>query len=484
MAGLPCLISVAAIDPGNLEVDLQAGMTLRYSLIWSLALASFVGFVLQTLCAQLTILTGMHLSQLCAQAYRSHPIVSRAIFLFAELSVVAFDIAEVVGTAFALQLLFAWPLWLGMIMSAVDTIIVLYLQRNGLSRVEIIIEGMLAVLAASLFYEFALSKPDAGAIARGALIPSLGEFPRQGALLAIGILGSVVMSHNLFLHSWLIKERTQSTASDSYRPFSPASSIGRVEWATADRDASLRYAAVEAAAIFVATFAVNAAVVSVSAALPEEYRRGEDDIGLKDAGMLLRNVLGTRWASTAWGIALLASGHAATVTGTLASQAVCEGFLGMREGENMSAGMVLMTRVVAILPALVGGLVAGERGADRLVVLSQVVLSLALPFAVVPIFKIWRAVRKGGRLLWVGLVGFTLVLLGNVMVISDIWGGVAEGGGVIGVCVFGVVVLGSLGLVWKMLWVPVEVSERDVMVEQFCAGEAEMLLGREGVVYS
>lgn len=483
MAGLPCLISVAAIDPGNLEVDLQAGMTLRYSLIWSLLLASFVGFVLQTLCAHLTILTGMHLSQLCARAYRSHPLVSRAIFLFAELSIVAFDVAEVVGTAFALQLLFSWPLWLGMVMSTVDTVIVLFLQRNGLSGVEIVIESMLAVLAASLFYEFALSKPDAAAIARGTLIPSLGESPQRGALLAIGILGSVIMSHNLFLHSWLINERTRTSASNSLSSLSPASSLCRAHWATADKDASLRYAAVESAAIFVATFAVNTAVMSVSAALPEKYRLGREDIGLKDAGMLLRNVLGTQWASTAWGLALLASGHAATVTGALASQAVCEGFFGVNEAGSLSAGMVVLTRVVAILPALVGGLLAGEKGADRLVVLSQVVLSLALPFAVIPVFKIWMAVKKGGGLIWMGAIGFALVVLGNVMAVMDIWEGVVEGGGVAGMITFWVVVLGSLGLIWRLVRVPVEIDE-DVMVEQFCEGEVEKLLGGDESVYS
>lgn len=156
LAGLPCLISVAAIDPGNLEVDLQAGNLLGYRLIFGLLFASIAGWLLQTLAAHVTILTGAHLAELCAHAYRHFPVLKASLFVVAEVSIIAFDVAEVVGTAFALQLLFGWPLWLGMLTSAFDTMLVLYLQKRGMSKLEMIIEGMLFLLAACLLFEVRL----------------------------------------------------------------------------------------------------------------------------------------------------------------------------------------------------------------------------------------------------------------------------------------------------------------------------------------
>eukprot|EP00177_Eucheuma_denticulatum_P005628 GFKZ01010242.1.p1 GENE.GFKZ01010242.1~~GFKZ01010242.1.p1 ORF type:complete len:508 (+),score=49.89 GFKZ01010242.1:558-2081(+) len=472
--GLPCLISVAAIDPGNLEVDLQSGMNLRYTLIWSLLIASVIGFVLQTLCAQLTILTDLHLSQLCRRAYRRNPFLVYVIFAFSELSVIAFDVAEVVGTAFALQLLFGWPLWLGMVLSALDTLFVLYLQRNGLTSVEIIIEGMLLLLAGCLFYEFALSNPDPGSMLIGALVPSLGQDPREGALLAIGILGSVLMSHNLFLHSWLIRER-------HHVPYEGQSGSESTSWG---RGGALRYAAVEAAVIFAATFAVNAAVLSVSASLPEEVREGEGEIGLKDAGILLKNVLGTEWASMAWGLALLASGHAATVTGSLASQAVCEGFMGIGEARNGWGGVVLLTRAVAIVPALIAGLLAGEGGADRLVVLSQVVLSLALPFAVIPLFKIWRALEMAGVMFWMGLGMFVAVCVANGLALMGIWKDILGGAGLGTAVVAAGMLMSCIALMGWLAWEEVDLAEDVPMRKSDHQGEAEGLLRSRVNVYS
>lgn len=461
---------MAAIDPGNLEVDLQAGVRLRYNLMWALLLSSLLGWVLQTLAAHLTVLTGAHLAELCARAYRHDALLSRAVFLFTELSIVAFDVAEVVGTAFALQLLFHWPLWLGMVMSALDTMLVLYLQRRGLSKVEIVIEGMLLILALSLFYEFSLARPDTGAMLQGALVPSLGDAPREGALLAIGILGSVIMSHNLFLHSWLLKERQ----------LAPETTIA----ATADTDASCRYATVESGAIFVATFAINACVVAVAAALPREALAAVGDLGLKDAAALLRNVLDSRLASVAWGLALLASGHAATVTGTLASQAVCDGFLGVREGSS-SAGMVLMTRTVAIVPALAAALAAGEKGSDRLIVLSQVVLSLALPFAVIPLFKILDLVRHlqpahSRWLMHAGYVAFGLLVMANGFAVCEIGRQVWTDSGRGAFALLVAWIFMATALIARLLTAAVDLDEIDLVGDRMCAsGEREKLLDAE-----
>lgn len=469
LAGLPCLISVAAIDPGNLEVDLQAGSLLGYRLIWALLLSSVVGWVLQTLSAHLTVRTGAHLAELCAKGYACEPVLSRAIFAFAEVSIIAFDFAEVVGTAIGLQLLFGWPLWLGMLMSAFDTMLVLYLQRIGLTEVELIIEGMLVILAACLFYEFALSKPAAGSMLHGMLVPSLGDRPRDAALLAIGILGSVIMSHNLFLHSWLIKQRQLAPGADEY--------------VQSDTEAACRYASVESAAIFVATFIINAIVLSITAALPAHALAGVEEIGLKDAGALFSNVLDGRFASAAWGLALLASGHAATVTGTLSSQAVCEGFFDVRPGSS-SAALVMATRAVAIVPAVLGALLAGESGADRLIVLSQVVLSLALPFAVIPLFKLFGLAQgASGDSRWLvraGYVAFSVLILSNVLAIVDIAAQVREEAqGAIGPLVLlGGVVLASVVLIIKLVITPVQLEDYDLLVDRACSpAEKQKLLG-------
>lgn len=460
IAGLPCLISVAAIDPGNLEVDLQAGHIFRYKLIWALLLSSVVGWVLQTLSAHLTVRTGAHLAELCAKGYAYQPGLSRSIFVFAELSIVAFDIAEVVGTAIALQLLFNWPLWFGMLMSAFDTMLVLYLQRMGLTKVEIVIEGMLFILAACLIYEFGLSRPEPASMMQGMLVPSLGDKPVEAALLAIGILGSVIMAHNLFLHSWLVKQRHFETPEPEDEVVSEASA-----------DAACRYASAECAAIFVATFIINAIVLSVTAALPDHALAGIKELGLKDAGALFSNFLDGRFASTAWGLALLCSGHAATVTGTLSSQILCEGFLDIREG-NSPAALVLTTRAVAIVPALAGAMLAGESGADRLIVLSQVVLSLALPFAVIPLFKLYALVgqnaTRGGWLMKAGHLSFAVLVISNVLAVWDIVGQVREeAAGRFGpMLLLGAVVTGSSLLIAKLVVAPVQLDDVDLIVDR------------------
>lgn len=402
MVALPCLISVAAIDPGNLEVDLQAGSALGYRLIWALLLSSVIGFLMQALAAHLTILTKTHLAQALSSAYSNHPIVHNSIFIILELSVIAFDIAEVVGTAFALKLLFGFPLWLGMIFSALDTLLVLFLQRNGTSVVELLIEGMLFILALCLFFEFYLAKPSLPGMLSGAIFPTLGEDTLKGVLLAISMLGSVIMAHNLFLHSWLMVSREESHM------------VG-------DKRTSCKHATFESAGIFIATFLVNACVLALTAALPQDSR--PEDIGLQDAGALLQNVLGNRYASTAWAVALLTSGHAATVTGTLASQAICEGFL--HRDRDTAGMMIMLTRGFAIVPAVIGALVAGEKGSDTLIVFSQIVLSLALPFAVLPLLKVFHAVFQGEKhgsewLITAGHICFVILFVANLFVVWEI----------------------------------------------------------------
>lgn len=384
--GLPCLISVAAIDPGNLEVDLQSGLSSQYSLIWTLLLASVIGFLLQTLAAHLTLLTKLPLSNLFAEAYSHQPLLKTTLFIFAQLGVIAFDLAEVIGTAFALQLLFNIPLTPAILLSAFDTLFVLLLQTRGFSRLQLIIELLLLCLTLALLYEFFLTHPSFSAILKGTFVPTLGHETSKNAILALSVVGSVVMPHNLYLHSFLIYNR-------------PVTHV----------ETSKNYATIESAFIFLATFFVNAAVVSISAALPPQSNA---DVGLKDAAILLDNVLGGHLAGLAWAIALLASGHAATVTGCLASQAVLEGFMGVQDAW---VGWIMTMRCIAIVPAVLAGIWVGEKGGDALVVGSQVVLSVVLPFVVVPMLKVWPKV--GGGEVWrkFGWVSFWIVLVGNLV---------------------------------------------------------------------
>ncbi|KAI0561934.1 Natural resistance-associated macrophage protein [Gracilaria domingensis] len=461
--GVPCLIAVAAIDPGNLELDLQAGHALRYSLIWVILFSSVLGWILQSLVAHLTICSGKPLAALLAHVYRKDRLLSTSLFVVAEVSVIAFDVAEVVGTAIALQLLFHWPLWVGIILSGLDTLLVLFLQQTGLTRVEIVIEFSLFLLAACLFYEFILSRPDIFAIIRGSVVPNLGPDPAQGAILGVGILGSVVMAHNLFLHSWLVYDRNKEDDMLSCYPIQITGIRGYLR-------RTCRYATIEAGAIFVATYLINTCVVAITASLPEESLRSLPQLGLQNAGALLASLLGARFASTAWAIALLCSGHAATVTGALASQAVCEGFLNI-QGRQIGI-MILASRAMAILPAMFAALVAGGESANTLVVLSQVILSLALPFAAIPMFKLLVSVDRVShcnlidkRLLTGGYVAFALLLVANVYVFYDM---VNEINNVFGCFVaFGVCLLGlwCIYLIVKLVLTPVHLTELSTPAE-------------------
>lgn len=477
--GIPCLIAVAAIDPGNLEVDLQAGHHLRYSLIWVVLFSSVAGCILQALAAHLTICSGKPLASLFSTVYRAQPLLSYSIFTVAEISVIAFDVAEVVGTALALRLLFNFPLWVGMILSALDTMLVLVLQRQGLNSVQIVIQLLLFLLSACLFYEFCLSRPNLFSMFHGAVIPSLGSQPREGAMLAVGILGSVVMSHNLFLHSWLVHSRTNAEHSISLSMPYPL----RATQSRRIIDETSRYATIEAAAIFFATFLINTCVITITAALPKSILESLPDIGLQEAGALLRRVFGSEFASTAWAIALLCSGHAATVTGALASQAVCEGFLNIRD--DRSYLVVMATRAVAILPALAVALIAGEASADRLIVLSQVIISLALPFTAIPMFKALVAIDRinegniiNRKMLVAGHIACVLLITANVYVFYDMVYQIHELMGNFSAFLTTCVGIFSVFLFWKLIVTPVQLPDSSTEEWAADAGEMQSLIFR------
>lgn len=491
--GLPCIIGVAAIDPGNLEVDLQAGAALGYALIWSVLIASILGCILQTLAAHITIYTGLHLAEICSRVYHRNWILSRILFLITLLSVIAFDIAEVIGTAFATRMLFGLPLWLGMILSVCDTMLVLYLQRNGLTRIEFVIEGLLFILAACLVYEFVISKPSFSSIVKGALVPTFGDQGGKGVLLAISIMGSVIMSHNLFLHSWLEKERRKpdqqlpQPPSTNHRHVSqeeeqeqqrqqvstavayPPSLFSRAGVPISEFIQACRYSAIESSAIFFSTFLINTCVLVVAATLPHSLIPSIDDFGLRNAGAVLQRALGQRFAATAWGVALLASGHAATVTGVLASQAICEGFLNIHDSRS-SSRIVLVSRLIAIIPALVVALIAGESGSDGLAVASQAILSFSLPFAAIPLFKVLHAVGEvrqlySRSLLIAGYVVFSVVMVANGFAIRE-FAKVVYKLGVIPLVLFVLFTISISAVLIKLLTTPIRVEDIDVSIDR------------------
>lgn len=384
-----------------------------YNLLFALLFTSILGFVLQTLVAHLTLITGFHLAELCCAEYPAP--ISFVLFLYSLLSVVAFDVAPVIGTAFALQTLFHCPLPLGMLLSALDTLIILFLQRNGRKSVEVVVEGLLGLFGVCILVNFALSRPALGAMISGTFAPDLTYKPSQTAILAVGILGSVVMSHNLFLHSGLIKLRHTN---DNFATAWP-SGIARSN----NLQAACSFATWESAAVLFGSFIVNGAVLSVAASqfFPKHGLSAFQDIGLQDASVLLHQVLGTQIASYAWAIALLCSGHAATVTGTLASQFLCEGFLGMDPASSLVS---LVTRGIAIVPAVAAALIAGSSGADKLVVACQIVIAFALPLTTIPLLKfvnhpfVTKRVQDS-FLRTAGVFTFAVAVAGNVWIVWD-----------------------------------------------------------------
>ncbi len=387
-AGPAYLVSVGYMDPGNWATDLAAGARFGYRLIWVLLVSNVMAVLLQTLSARLGVVTGKDLAQQCRDAYPRA--LSVVLWLFAEIAIVACDLAEVLGAAIALKLLFGLPLLWGVFLTAFDVLLLLALSRFGMRRLEVLVLGLIATMAICFAYEIVLSRPDWAAIVR-AFLPR-GEDGRASLLnpapgggwevvglradalyIAIGIIGATVMPHNLYLHSALVQSRAGS-----------GSDAGKRE--------SSRMNLVDSVVALNAAFFVNAAILVVAAAV-FHYSGHQDVARLEDAHRLLAPLLGTGLASVAFAVALLASGQSSTITGTLAGQVVMEGFLHVRLQPWLRR---TVSRVLAIVPAaLVIGL-QGPQALDGLLVLSQVVLSLQLSFAVMPLVVFTGDPRRMG----------------------------------------------------------------------------------------
>ena len=354
------LVAVGYMDPGNWATDLAAGSTYGYSLLWVVALSSLMAVLLQSLCCRLGIATGLDLAQACRR-HLPRPLVI-PLWLLAEVAIVACDLAELVGTALALQLLFGLPLPIGVLLTAFDTLVLLGLQQFGIRRLEALVISLVALVGTCFAAEMLLLRPD-GASVLGGLVPQASTL-RDGSqlYLAAGILGATVMPHNLYLHSSLVQTRRWSEGPQV-------------------RQRALHFANLDALIALAFAFLVNASIL-VLAAGTFHGRPGEPVTDLAEAHYLLSPLLGTAAAGLLFGIALLAAGQSSTLTATLAGQIVMEGFLEIRLPQWQRR---LLTRGLALVPALVSVLMMGDGASGRMLVLSQVVLSLQLPFAVIPL---------------------------------------------------------------------------------------------------
>ncbi|KAJ6954298.1 metal transporter Nramp5-like isoform X1 [Populus alba x Populus x berolinensis] len=357
------------------ETDLQAGANHGYELLWVILIGLIFALIIQSLAANLGVSTGRHLAELCKAEYPKY--VRWSLWLLAEAAVIAADIPEVIGTAFALNILFHIPVWAGVLMTGLSTLLLLGLQKYGIRKLELLISAMVFTMAACFFGELSYVKPPASGVLKGMFIPKLSGQGATGD--AIALLGALVMPHNLFLHSALVLSRK---VPNSVRGINDA----------------CRYFLIESGfALFVA-FLINVSIVSVSGTvclaenLSPENADQCGDLTLKGASFLLKNALG-KSSSTIYAIALLASGQSSTITGTYAGQYIMQGFLDLKMRKWLRN---LMTRCIAILPSLFVSIIGGSSGASRLIIIASMILSFELPFALIPLLKFSSSNPKMG----------------------------------------------------------------------------------------
>lgn len=361
-AGPGYLVAVGYMDPGNWATDLAGGSRFGYALLSVILLSNLMAVLLQGLASKLGIVTGRDLAQACRDHYS--PRTGFVLWVLCELAIAACDLAEVIGTAIALNLLFGISLPVGIAITAFDVMIVLLLQNRGFRLLEALVIALIAVVGGCFVFELFISRPDVGEVARG-FVPTT-EIVRNPEMLyiAIGILGATVMPHNLYLHSSIVQTRKYAENAEGKRE--------AVRFAFLDSTIALTFA------LF-----INAAILIVAAAT--FHRSGNTQVAeIQDAYQLLTPLLGVGGASAVFALALLASGQNSTLTGTLAGQIVMEGFLNLRIRPWLRR---LITRAIAIVPAAIVAILYGESGTAKLLVFSQVVLSLQLSFAVFPLVQ-------------------------------------------------------------------------------------------------
>jgi manganese transport protein len=399
------LVAVGYMDPGNWATSLAGGSKFGYALLFVALLSNIMAIILQALCARLGIATGRDLSQACRDAYPRALVW--ALWLLAELAICATDLAEVIGTAIGLNLLFGIPLEIGVIITALDVFLILGLQSLGFRWVEAFVVAMLLLITVCFAGQIALANPEWGPLLHGFLPTTQIVSNPDMLFLALGIIGATVMPHNLYLHSALVQTR-------AYGETLP------------EKQSALKYATIDSTLALCFALLINAAILILAAAT--FHKTGRTDVAeLGDAHALLLPLLGASIAPTLFGVALLACGLNSTVTATLAGQAVMEGFIRFRLKPWVRR---LVTRSVAIVPAAVVTIIYGSSETARLLILSQVILSFQLPFAIIPLVMFTADTEKMGALVaprWLtgaaGLIGLLIILLNLKLLIDTATGG-------------------------------------------------------------
>ena len=382
-AGPAYLVSVGYMDPGNWATDIEGGARFGYTLIWVLLMSNLMAILLQTLSARLGIVTGYDLAQGCRKEYSKK--LSFFLWILAEIAIAACDLAEVLGTIIGLNLLFGLPLIWGCLVTAFDTFLLLAIQRLGVRKMEAFIVMLIATIGISFVIEVFLAEPSWSGIASG-FIPHLDA----GALfVAIGIIGATVMPHNLYLHSSLVQTRAISNTH-----------TGKAE--------ACKFNLIDSAVALNGAFFVNAAILIMAAAV--FYSRGIVVTEIQQAHHLLQPILGTHIAPIFFGIALIAAGQSSTLTGTISGQIVMEGFLNLKLSPWLRR---LITRGIALTPAVIVIAISGNEGTFKLLIFSQVILSLQLPFAIIPLIHFTSDKKKMGNFfnpLWVKILAWAIAL--------------------------------------------------------------------------
>jgi len=431
-AGPAYLVSVGYMDPGNWATDLEGGARFGYQLLWVLVMSNAMAILLQTLSARLGIVSGRDLAQACRETYPRS--VNIALWVLCEIAVAACDLAEVLGAAIGLNLLFHIPLLAGVLITAADTLLVLWLQSFGIRTIEAFVLSLIAVIAGGFFIEIWWARPAAGEMLTG-LVPRLNL---DSLYVAIGILGATVMPHNLYLHSALVQTRH----------------IGQ---SAGDKRTACRYNLIDSVVALNGALFVNAAILVLAAAV--FFQRHIVVTEIQQAHVLLVPLLGTSLAGVIFAVALLASGQSSTLTGTLAGQVVMEGFLNFRMRPWLRR---LITRSLAITPAALTIYLAGDKSTFGLLILSQVILSMQLPFAIIPLIHFTNDRRRMGAFAnrrWVQVLAWTtaaiVVALNVRLAIQGISDGLANAGSW-RTLVWLVTVPAGVLLLLLLLWVTLE----------------------------
>ena len=394
-AGPGYLVAVGYMDPGNWATDLAGGSRFGYSLLSVILISNLMAVLLQGLACKLGIVTGRDLAQACRDHY-SKPVVW-ALWILCEVAIAACDLAEVIGSAIALNLLFGIALPVGVAITGFDVLLLLYLQNKGVRVLEALVITLVATVGVCFAFELVLSRPDLAGVAKGFIPTTDIIFNGEKLYIAIGILGATVMPHNLYLHSSIVQTR-------------------RYEENAAGRREAVRYAFVDSTIALSFALFINAAILIVAAAT--FHTTGNSGVAeIQDAFKLLTPLLGAG-ASTVFALALLASGQNSTLTGTLAGQIVMEGFLDIRIRPWLRR---LITRLIAIVPAVIVAIIGGESGTAKLLILSQVVLSLQLSFAVFPLVMFTSDKLKMGEFVnpvWLKVLAY---LVATVIATLNVW---------------------------------------------------------------